>query len=54
MNRNIDVWLCHITKKINRKQTVASCHLKYNTEMCFETTTGSATGSSVASRLTDE
>jgi hypothetical protein len=54
MNRNTDVWLCHTTKKINGKQTVVSCHLKYHTEMCFETTTGSATGSSFASGLTDE
>jgi hypothetical protein len=53
MNKNADVWLCHTTKKINEKQTVVSCHLKYHTEMCFETT-GSATGSSVASGLTDE
>jgi hypothetical protein len=53
MNRNTDVWLCHTTKKINGKQAVVSCHLKYHTEMCFETT-GSATGSSVASGLTDE
>jgi hypothetical protein len=53
MNRNTDVWLCHTTKKIKGKQTVVSCHLKYHTEMCFETT-GSATGSSVASGLTDE
>jgi hypothetical protein len=53
MNKNADVWLCHKTKKITGKQTVVSCHLKYHTEMCFETT-GSATGSSVASGLTDE
>jgi hypothetical protein len=53
MNRNTDVWLCRTTsKKINGKQTVVSCHLKYHTEMCCETTTGSATGSSVASGLT--
>jgi hypothetical protein len=54
LNRNTDLWLCHTTEKINGKQTVVSCHLKYHTEMCFETTTGSATGSSVASGLTDE
>jgi hypothetical protein len=53
MNKNADVWLCHTTEKINGKQTVASCHLKYHTEMCFDTT-GSATGSSVASGLRDE
>jgi hypothetical protein len=53
MNKNANVWLCHTTKKMNGKQTVVSCHLKYHTEMCFETT-GSATGSSVASGLTDE
>jgi hypothetical protein len=53
MNKNANVWLCHTTKKINGKQTVVSCHLKYHTEMRFETT-GSATGSSVASGLTDE
>jgi hypothetical protein len=52
MNRNTDLWLCNITKKLDGKQTVVSCHLKYHTEMCFGTT-GSATGSSVASGLTD-
>jgi hypothetical protein len=54
MNRNNDVWLCHTTKKINEKQTLVSCHLKYHSEMCFETTTGRATGSSVASGFIDE
>jgi hypothetical protein len=53
MNKNADVWLYHTTKKINKKQTVVSCHLKYHTEMCFKTT-GSATGSSVASGLPDD
>ena len=53
MNRSTDVWLCHTTKKLNGIQTVASCHLKYHTEMCFETTS-TATGSSVASELTEE
>jgi hypothetical protein len=53
MNRNIDLWLCHTTKKLNGKQTVVSCHHNYHTEMCFETT-GSATESSVASELTEE
>jgi hypothetical protein len=48
-----DFWLCHTTKKTNGKQTVVSCHLKYHTEMCFSST-GSATESSVTSRLTDE
>jgi hypothetical protein len=54
MEKGYDFWLCHTIKKINRKQTVVSRHLKYHIEMCFETTTGSATGSSVASGLTDE
>ena len=53
MNRNTDLWLCHTTKKLNGIQTVVSCHLKYHSEMCFETTS-SATGSSVASELTEE
>jgi hypothetical protein len=53
MNKNTDVWLLHTTKKINGKQTVVSCHLKYHTEMCFEAT-GSAIGSSVDSDLTVE
>jgi hypothetical protein len=53
MNKNADVWLSHTTKKLNWKQTVVSCHLKYNTEMCF-VTTGSATESSVTSELTEE
>ena len=51
MNRSTDVWLCHTTKKLNGIQTVAS--LKYHTEICFETTS-TATGSSVASKLTEE
>ena len=54
MNRSTDVWLCHTTKKLDGIQTVASCHLKYHTEMCFETTSSTATGSSVASELTEE
>jgi hypothetical protein len=45
--------MCHTTKKINGKQTVFSCHLRYHSEMCFSTT-GSATESSVASDLTEE
>jgi hypothetical protein len=53
MNKNTALWLCHTTKKLNGKQTVASRHLKYHTEMCFETT-GSATESSVASKLIEE
>jgi hypothetical protein len=53
MNNNTDLWLCHTTKKLNGKQTVVSCHLKYHIEMCFETT-GSATESSAASGLTEE
>jgi hypothetical protein len=53
MNKNADVWLCHTTKKLNGKQTVVSCHLKYRTGMCFETT-DSATGSSVNSELAEE
>jgi hypothetical protein len=53
MNKNTDLWLCHTTKKLNGKQTVGSCHLKYHTEICFKTT-GSATESSVNSELTEE
>jgi hypothetical protein len=53
MNKNTDIWLCHTTKKLNGKQTVVSCHLKYHTGMCFETT-GSATESSVDSGSTEE
>ena len=53
MNRSTDVWLCHTTKKFNGIQIVASCHLEYHTGMCFETTS-TATGSSVASELTEE
>jgi hypothetical protein len=51
--KGYNFWLCHTTtKKINEKQTVVSCHLKYHTEMCFST--GSAIESSVASDLTEE
>jgi hypothetical protein len=53
MNKNIDVWLCRTTKKLNGIQTVGSCYLKYHTEMCFETTS-SATRSTVASESTEE
>jgi hypothetical protein len=53
MNKNTDVWLCHTTKKLNGKQTVVSCYLKYHTEMSFEST-GSATESAVDSELTEE
>ena len=53
MNKNTDVWLCHTTKKLNGQQTIVSCHLKYHTEMCFETT-DSATESAVDSELTEE
>jgi hypothetical protein len=52
VEKGYDFWLCHTTKKINGKQTVVSCHLKYHTEMCFST--GSAIESSVASDLTEE
>ena len=53
VEKGFNFWLCHTTKKVNRIQTVVSCHLKYHTEMCFETTC-SATGSTVASELTEE
>ena len=42
-------WLCHTTKKINGKDTVVSCHLKYHAEKAFL----KATSSSVCSLVSD-
>jgi hypothetical protein len=53
VEKGYDFWFCHTTKKVNGKQTVVSCHLRYHSEMCFSTT-GSATESSFASDLTEE
>jgi hypothetical protein len=53
VEKGYDFGLCHTTKKINAKQTVFSCHLRYHSEMCFSST-GTATESSVASDLTEE
>jgi hypothetical protein len=33
-------WLCHTTKKVNGKDTVVSCHLKYHAEKAFLTGLG--------------
>jgi hypothetical protein len=52
VEKGYDFWLCHTTKKINGKQTVVSCHLRYHSEMCFSTT--GSVESSVASDLTEE
>jgi hypothetical protein len=52
IEKGYDFWLCHTTKKINGKQTVVSCHLRYHSEMCFSTT--GSVESSVASDLTEE
>ena len=35
-------WLCHTTKKINGKDTVVSCHLKYHAQKEFLKTTSSS------------
>jgi hypothetical protein len=53
VEKGYDFWLCHTTKKINGKQKVVSCHLRYHSEMYFSST-GTATESSVASDLTEE
>ena len=42
-------WLCHTTKKINGKDTVVSCHLKYHAEKAFL----KASSSSVCSLVSD-
>jgi hypothetical protein len=42
-------WLCHTTKKINGKDVVVSCHLKYHAEKEFL----KATSSSVCSLVSD-
>jgi hypothetical protein len=36
------MWLCHTTKKINGKDTVVSCHLKYHAQKEFLKTTSSS------------
>jgi hypothetical protein len=46
------LWLCHTTKNINGKHTVASCHLRYHSEKKFIVT--DSTESSVISDLTEE
>jgi hypothetical protein len=46
-------WLCHTTKRINGKDTVVSCHLKYHAEKNFLVST-SATECTPISDLTDE
>jgi hypothetical protein len=43
------IFLCHTTKKINGKDTVVSCHLKYHAEKAFL----KATSSSVCSLVSD-
>jgi hypothetical protein len=35
-------WLCHTTKKINGKDVVVSCHLKYHSEKAFLKVTSSS------------
>jgi hypothetical protein len=35
------IFLCHTTKKINGKDTVVSCHLKYHAEKAFLKTSSS-------------
>ena len=42
-------WLCHTTKKINGKDVVVSCHLKYHAEKAFL----KATSSSECSLISD-
>jgi hypothetical protein len=46
-------WLCHTTKKINGKDTVVSCHLKYHAQKEFLEAT-SSTECSLASDLKEE
>jgi hypothetical protein len=52
MEKGYDFWLCHTIKKTDGTDTVVDCHIKYHVN--FFESTGSATGSSVASGLTDE
>jgi hypothetical protein len=56
MEKGYDFWLCHTTNKVDGLKIVVDCHTKYHVQnKLFETsTTGSATGSSVTSGLTDE
>jgi hypothetical protein len=56
MEKGYDFWLCHTTKKLGGLKIVVDCHTKYHVKKkLFESkSTGSATGSSVASGLTDE
>ena len=51
MDKGQCFYLCHTTNKIDGKQQVVSCHMKYHMEKCAETT--SSTRSSVDSDLTD-
>jgi hypothetical protein len=46
-------WLCHTSKKINGKDTVVSCHLKYHAQKEFLKAT-SSTECSLVSDLTEE
>jgi hypothetical protein len=56
MEKGYVFWLCHTTKKVDGLKIVVDCHTKYHVKKkLFESkSTGSATGSSVASELTDE
>ena len=42
VERKRPMWLCHTTKKINGKDTVVSCHLKYHAQKEFLKTTSSS------------
>jgi hypothetical protein len=56
MEKGYDFWCCHTTNKLDGLKIVVDWHTKYHVEKkLFESKcTGSATGSSVASGLTDE
>jgi hypothetical protein len=58
MEKGYDFWLCHTTKKADGLKIVVDCHTKYHVQNKLleskSTGTGSATGNSVASGLTDE
>jgi hypothetical protein len=56
MEKGYDFWLCHTRKKVDGLKIVVDCHTKYHVEkkLFGSKSTGSATGSSAASGLTDE
>jgi hypothetical protein len=49
MEKGFDFLLCHTAEKIDGTDTVVYCHTKYHVRKKLSESTGSATGSSVAS-----